>query len=829
MIRTLPARLRLLALLAAPLAAAQVLLPFAAAPPAVAQMPSPFTAAPATTPSKPAAPTNPPSPITAPPSITPEQARQALAVLNDPAKRAEITATLEAIARAQPAAATPAAPTQTPAALGIPLAPDSLGADVLVGAANFMNHAADQLSGTLRAARGVPLLRDWLVTMATDPVARTLLSDLAWRLAIALSVSFIVLWVISRIVRAPLRAVCRRLIRMPPTAPLRQPIQQAGEQPDDQPDGQPDDQMESGEALAELGETEPPRPRRFDAACLMRRVPLVLASVALYLLPVLGFIVAGHVIAGSALGTTSLVRLVLLAVIDSYALCAVILHLAGALLAPHHRRLRLLPVRDATARYAMRWTRRLLVVAVVGYAAAEVGLLLGLSQAAHLALLKATVLVLHICIAIIVIQKRRVVRRWIHAPAGATGIVPAVRDRLAAIWHWIALFYLAALWLVWAVELPAGYQWLSHVVLITLAVAVLAQLARRGGMAALDRLVLTGSELATHYPGLDRRLAFYHPILRTVVRVVVFLLALLLFLQLLDFAVFQWLIASPLGERVAGSLTMLAITVLLALAVWEAANIAIERHLAHLTRQAQIARIARLRTLLPILRTALLVAVLTVTVLMVLSEIGVNTAPLLASAGIIGVAIGFGSQKLVQDLITGLFLLLENTMQVGDVVSLGGLTGVIEALSVRTIHLRAEDGSVHVIPFSSVGTVTNMTRDYGRAVIQVGVAYKENVDRVIEVLCGIVTEMRRVPQFKEVILGDLEVYGLDQLTASAVIIKGRIMCTPFARWSVGREFNRRMKARFEELGIEMPSSDQRLILDQPLTFRQLPPPVPAPQ
>jgi small-conductance mechanosensitive channel len=274
---------------------------------------------------------------------------------------------------------------------------------------------------------------------------------------------------------------------------------------------------------------------------------------------------------------------------------------------------------------------------------------------------------------------------------------------------------------------------------------------------------------------------------------------------------------------------MLAITVLLALAVWEAANIAIERHLAHLTRQAHIARIARLRTLLPILRTALLVAVLTVTVLMVLSEIGVNTAPLLASAGIIGVAIGFGSQKLVQDLITGLFLLLENTMQVGDVVSLGGLTGVIEALSVRTIHLRAEDGSVHVIPFSSVGTVTNMTRDYGRAVIQVGVAYKENVDRVIEVLCGIATEMRRVPQFKEVILGDLEVYGLDQLTASAVIIKGRIMCTPFARWSVGREFNRRMKARFEELGIEMPSSDQRLILDQPLTIRQLPPPVPAPQ
>jgi small-conductance mechanosensitive channel len=207
-----------------------------------------------------------------------------------------------------------------------------------------------------------------------------------------------------------------------------------------------------------------------------------------------------------------------------------------------------------------------------------------------------------------------------------------------------------------------------------------------------------------------------------------------------------------------------------------------------------------------------------VTVLMALSEIGVNTAPLLASAGIIGVAIGFGSQKLVQDLITGLFLLLENTMQVGDTVSLGGLTGVVENLSVRTIRLRAEDGSVHVIPFSSVTTVTNMTRDYARAVIHVSVAYKENIDHVIEVLKGILTGMRGDAQFRQIILGDLEVFGLDQFAPSAVMIKARVMCTPFGRWSVGREFNRRMKARFDELGIAMPSADQRLIVDPPLTI-----------
>ena len=164
-------------------------------------------------------------------------------------------------------------------------------------------------------------------------------------------------------------------------------------------------------------------------------MPLVLAGVALYLLPVLGFVVAGHVIAGSALGGNRLDQLVLLAVIDSYALCALALYLARVLLAPRRgdRRLRLLPV-----------------------AAAEVGLLLGLSHAAHLALVKAIVLVLYMFIAIIVVQKRRVVRGWIRAPADARGVVANVRNRVAAIWHWIALFYLAALWLVWAAALPAG-------------------------------------------------------------------------------------------------------------------------------------------------------------------------------------------------------------------------------------------------------------------------------------------------------------------------------------------------------------------------------------
>src|SRR6185437_15003029 len=154
---------------------------------------------------------------------------------------------------------------------------------------------------------------------------------------------------------------------------------------------------------------------------------------------------------------------------------------------------------------------------------------------------------------------------------------------------------------------------------------------------------------------------------------------------------------------------------------WEGANGAIERRL----QGKPSASSARLRTLVPVLRSALFVVTVTIVGLTALSEIGVNIAPLLAGAGIVGIAVGFGSQKLVQDVITGLFLLLEDAMQVGDFVTVSGLSGTVENLSIRTIRLRADDGAVHLVPFSSVSSVTNANRGIGNANISVSVALKE--------------------------------------------------------------------------------------------------------
>ena len=253
---------------------------------------------------------------------------------------------------------------------------------------------------------------------------------------------------------------------------------------------------------------------------------------------------------------------------------------------------------------------------------------------------------------------------------------------------------------------------------------MVARLAQIVILGALDRMLCIRPEAASRYPGLEARLALYHPVLlRHRPRADLHRRRRSACCSCGGSAAFDWLVASDLGRRLLSSLLTLAVTVLLALAVWEAVNAAVERHLGqadargagwHVRRGcARCCRCCARRCSITILIVA---------GMMVLSEIGVNIGPLLAGAGIIGVAIGFGSQTLVRDLITGIFLLLENAMQVGDAVTVSGLSGTVENLSVRTIRLRAGDGSVHIIPFSAVTTVTNVNRGLGNASVNVCVA-----------------------------------------------------------------------------------------------------------
>ncbi len=193
-----------------------------------------------------------------------------------------------------------------------------------------------------------------------------------------------------------------------------------------------------------------------------------------------------------------------------------------------------------------------------------------------------------------------------------------------------------------------------------------------------------------------------------------------------------------------------------------------------------------------------------VAVVMVLQEAGFNIGPILAGAGVVGLAIGFGAQNLVRDVFTGLFLLLENQIRINDVAVINGTGGLVEQINLRTIVLRGEDGTVHIFPNGSINSLSNMTHDYSYYVFNIAVAYKEDVDRVCGVLKEIGDGMLQDDKFRPMILEPLEIMGVDKFAESSVIIKARIKTQPIMQWAVGREMNRRIKKKFDQLGIEIP-------------------------
>jgi moderate conductance mechanosensitive channel len=224
---------------------------------------------------------------------------------------------------------------------------------------------------------------------------------------------------------------------------------------------------------------------------------------------------------------------------------------------------------------------------------------------------------------------------------------------------------------------------------------------------------------------------------------------------------------------------------------------------------------ARVRTLLPIVRNTVNMVLFVILGITLISELGINIMPLIAGAGIVGIAVGFGAQTFFKDLITGFVIILEDLMQIGDVVTLGDKTGVIEMITTRKIQLRALDGTVYTIPFSEISIIENKTKDFSYYVFDIGVAYKESPDHVIEILEALGAEIQNDDNFKSLILEPLEILGVDAFLESAIIIKARIKTRPGQQWKVGRELNRRIKYRFDETGIEIPFPHRTLYFGKP--------------
>jgi len=195
---------------------------------------------------------------------------------------------------------------------------------------------------------------------------------------------------------------------------------------------------------------------------------------------------------------------------------------------------------------------------------------------------------------------------------------------------------------------------------------------------------------------------------------------------------------------------------------------------------------------------------------MAMREVGLDIGPILAGAGVLGLAVGFGAQNLVRDVMSGLFMLIENQIRVNDVAVINGTGGQVEEINLRTTVLRGLDGTVHVFPHGAITSLSNMTREYSFYVFDTGVAYKEDTDRVVEVLQEIADELRQDEMYRSDILAPLEILGVDRFADSAVIIKSRLKTAPIRQWAVGREMNRRIKKKFDEVGIEIPFTNRSL-------------------
>jgi small conductance mechanosensitive channel len=307
----------------------------------------------------------------------------------------------------------------------------------------------------------------------------------------------------------------------------------------------------------------------------------------------------------------------------------------------------------------------------------------------------------------------------------------------------------------------------------------------------------------------------------SLLKAVLALITLVVVLSIWGVDLVGWLTTSGTGAV----LLRLAAVVVIATAMVELAGHLVNRLLVPLThRLSAERRAAQIRTLGPLLRGVLQGFIVVLASLTILSELGVKIGPLLASAGVVGIAVGFGAQTLVKDFLTGLFLVIEDIVAVGDIIRVGDRSGTVEAMTLRTLRLRSADGVLHILPYSEAQVISNQTKSFSSYVFDIGIGYGADIDHAFAVMRRVGAELQADPAYGEKILEPLEIMGVDALGESAVMLKARFRTRPGDQWSVGREYNRRIKYAFDAEGIEIPYTYRKLVIDGPVPVQPAPRP-----
>jgi small conductance mechanosensitive channel len=697
--------------------------------------------------------------------------------------------------------ATPDAPApdeNTPAPFGT----NEIGFVVSTAVGGDAVHAVQQFSGAVRAATRLTPVTDWLTKMRLSTRHIAEVNAIVKALLIAVLPAALA----DGIVRALLRRPALRLANW--AMPRQEEFVSAAPQTAPDREAPADEEAPAAPAV--------PARRHLTLRAWGRRLGFALLKLLLAMVPVAAFIVTMLVILASGAVTVRAAKLAATGIGNAYLTCRLVQELFRFLLSPTAPSLRLISMPSSRAQALMQWL--LVVLATIFFAASLISaaLVLGIPHAGAAALTRIAALAVHLEAAIGIWQCRHLVGGWIAGSPDAKGGFPWLRRRFGRWWHYVALFYVMALWVAWTAGVQNAFILMLRSILVLIAGITAGGMAWKGSHALLERLLaVPASDGSSRYAALMLRARLYGPAFNVFLRAVIAAAVVLLVLEGWGLDALGWLHKNPVSQALISALTSLLTTSVIALCLWEAVNLMLQSRIERLSGTGRKRQASRLRTLAPILRGAIGTVIFAIAFVVCLSQIGVNTTGLLAVSSIAGIAVGFGSQKLVQDIITGLFMLLEDAIQVGDVVTLAGMSGTVEKLSIRTIHLRGGDGSINIIPFSSVTTVTNATRDFSNAEIAVTVGYGEDVDHVCAILTDIGRDMRAETVWGAMIRDDLQIFGLDKFSERGLIISAQFRTGPGQHYAVRREFYRRVQQRFNADGIDFPTQQTVFRLEMP--------------
>jgi small-conductance mechanosensitive channel len=522
-------------------------------------------------------------------------------------------------------------------------------------------------------------------------------------------------------------------------------------------------------------------------------------------------------------------RLVVITYLAAFLIVMGVQMVSRFLLAPTAPALRYFPLDDDTALYIHKWVMRITVVGAFGWLTCGLIRLHQISEASHLILVAMVGLVLAMMISVMILQKRKPVAEALRKDSPDFKL----RAQVASIWHYLAIISVFFLWAVWLIDLllfgtraefPAIETLLSIPLFFILDWILQSFLNVIFGIvqtphdiqAAIKSATSTGqgstapaeSNIPTVTAEADPaklggrlNIMRFHRVLRHGLRI---LLAAFIIFWLMDL----WGIDLKIGKAVAGAVFNILVAGLLCYVAWEVINSLIERRLKQEMPAADEdmeeggSGGSRVGTLLVLLRKFLLAVLFVMVTLIILSSLGVNIGPLIAGAGVIGLAIGFGAQTLVKDIISGVFFLIDDAFRVGDYVETGAMKGMVEHISLRSLRLRHPRGMVHTIPFGAIGSVTNLSRDYIITKLDIRVRYDTDVQKVKKIIKRINSEIKSDEEMGPVLLDDIKSQGVREMDDSAMIMRVKFKTIPGEQFVIRREVYRRIQEAFGEAGIE---------------------------